>query len=91
MNVGLREGRDLAVKLAAAIENGAGDLEAYGRAYHDEWRRLLALDGRVEATAEASDWVTRRAARIPAVVPASGADLESLLGQIGLRLTASAP
>lgn len=89
MNVGLREGRDLAARIATALGRGAAgddDLEAYGRTYLDEWRRLLGLDGRVEVTARASEWVRKRAARIPAVVPASGADLQSLLGQLGLRL-----
>lgn len=89
MNAGLREGRDLAAKLAAALGRGSAggeDLEDYGRAHLDECRRLLTFNGNVEATAKAPEWVRKRAARIPGVVPASGADLERLLEQIGLRL-----
>jgi 2-polyprenyl-6-methoxyphenol hydroxylase-like FAD-dependent oxidoreductase len=90
MNVGLREGRDLAERLAAILGHGGQDsggaLEAYNDERTREWRRLLGVDGRVEAGANASPWVRKRAARIAPNVPASGPDLESLVGQLGLEL-----
>jgi hypothetical protein len=54
---------------------------------HDRWKRLLA--GEVRARPGADGWVQQRAARILACLPASGDDLDSLLGQIGLTTTSS--
>ncbi len=88
MNVGLREGRDLAVILAASL--GAGShatddaLEGYNRARLREWRQLHGLEDGYAAGAGASDWVRKRAARIPALIPASGDDREAMLRQLGL-------
>lgn len=90
MNVGLKEGRDLAGRLTANLGHGghaAGDgLETYNEERSREWRQLLGLDSRVEAGAEASPWVKKRAARIAPNVPASGPELGALLAQLGLEL-----
>lgn len=89
MNVGLSEGHELARQLASALghgEHATGEaLERYNDAFVHEWRRLFGLEHPFEATADASDWVRKRAARIPLNVPASGDDLEDLLRQIGLE------
>lgn len=86
MNLGLAEAHDLAERIAGVLRQGASrDLfEAYGRERRSGWQRLLG--GEVEAGPEASDWVRRRAGRILPCLPASGEDLDRLLGQLGLRL-----
>jgi 2-polyprenyl-6-methoxyphenol hydroxylase-like FAD-dependent oxidoreductase len=89
LNVGLREARELAARIARLLggDAPADALDLQGQAAHAEWRALLGLRGRPVAGAEASPWVRKRAARIPSCVPASGRDLELLLEQIGLSLT----
>jgi len=88
MNVGLREGHDLARRLIEILRRGAEPdlLASYTAERTAEWRRLLGLERPATAAAGAADWVRRHAERIPPTVPASGADLELLLGQIGLEL-----
>jgi 2-polyprenyl-6-methoxyphenol hydroxylase-like FAD-dependent oxidoreductase len=74
MNVGLREADDLAGRLVRVLRPGspAGLLEQYDTSRAAEWRSLFgdhAQDG------------SRRSLLLPCV-PASGHDLESLLGQL---------
>lgn len=89
MNVGLLEGHDLAQRLTSVLGHGGNDSSGALAAYNEErtrdWRRLLGVDGRIEAGATASPWVRKRAARIAPNIPASGPDLESLLEQLGLE------
>jgi 2-polyprenyl-6-methoxyphenol hydroxylase-like FAD-dependent oxidoreductase len=88
MNVGLREGHDLARRLIEILRRG-GDpdlLAAYEAERAAEWRRLLGLERPATAAPGAEDWVRRHAERIPGTVPASGDDLGRLLGQLGLEL-----
>jgi NADPH-dependent dioxygenase len=87
MNVGLREGRDLARRLARVLAGDAtaGLLESYGRERRAEWLGLLT--GEATAASHAAPWVRRQAARLPAVLPASGRDLAALLAELGLHLT----
>ncbi len=89
MNVGIREGHDLARRLAEILHGrGTADLlEAYNTERTREWRRVLGLEKALESGAGADGWVRRRSARIPATIPASGDDLETLLRQLGLELT----
>lgn len=86
MNVGLREGRDVADRMAALVRDGASlaTLEDYGAERVAEWHRLLGLDGTLRATDDADAWVAERAARILPCVPASGESLDRLLAQLGL-------
>ena len=88
MNVGMREGHDLARRLATVLRDG-GDadlLEVYNRERLEEWRRLFGLRNGVAARADATDWIRQRRQRIPPTLPASGKDLELLLDQIGLEI-----
>lgn len=88
MNVGLREGFDLARRLSAILRHGGSPdlLAAYAAERTAEWRRLLGLEHPATAAAGAAEWVRRHAERIPSTMPASGADLERLLGQLGLEV-----
>lgn len=88
MNVGIREGHDLARRMAEILhDRGEEDLlEVYNAERTREWRRVLGLEKALETGAGADDWVRARSARIPATIPASGTDLQALLGQLGLDL-----
>jgi 2-polyprenyl-6-methoxyphenol hydroxylase-like FAD-dependent oxidoreductase len=74
MNVGLREGADLADRLLRVLRSpGDADLLAeYGAARAAEWRTLVGPQ---------AGYGTRRALLRPCI-PASGADLETMLGQL---------
>lgn len=86
MNVGLREAADLAQRLGCVLREREPlyTLEAYEKSWRREWRRLFGACGHPSPTAAAGPWVRRHAARLPSCIPASGKDLEALLGQIGL-------
>lgn len=88
VNVGLREGHDLATRIANIQRGGAtlGSLDVFDRERQEEWRRLLGLGGDPTVPDRTTPWVASRAARIPACLPASGSDLDNLLGQLGLAL-----
>ncbi|HXV75127.1 MAG TPA: FAD-dependent monooxygenase [Candidatus Polarisedimenticolaceae bacterium] len=88
MNVGLREAHDLARRIADGIARGASAdaIGSYDADWRAEWRALLNLDGRLEATPALAKALGAQLAELPACVPASGADLDALLSQIGVRL-----
>jgi len=88
MNVGLLEAAELASALSEALSRpGATDgLDAYGRKFREAWEGLLAVHGGPEPSANCDPWVAGRAARILPCLPASGADLESLLKKLGLEM-----
>lgn len=78
MNVGLREARDLADRVARILA-GQGDrelLEVYNRERLMEWRWLLELERRAQGPS--------RADRVLACLPASGIELEDLRRAAGL-------
>lgn len=88
MNVGLREGRVLADTVADILQ-GKGDmsaLAAYEAGRQEEWRRLHGLAGDVVAGPDADPWVLRHAGELRRGLPASGADLDALAAQLGVRL-----
>jgi NADPH-dependent dioxygenase len=88
MNSGLVEARELAARISRIQHTGGPPslLQGFATETHDSWQELLA-DGEKACALPATDpWVRRNKARILACVPASGDDLESLLGQIGLRV-----
>lgn len=89
MNVGLKEGHDLAGRLADIVrgKTPVSALESYDAERLAEWRSLLSIDPRLKPLSSASDWVRERAARILPCVPASGEPLKRLLAQIGLELS----
>lgn len=85
MNCGLREAAELAERLADALGRGRpAGLEDWSAALAERWRRLLLPGSGFTGGAAASPWVRHHAARLPECVPATGQELERLLGQIGL-------
>ncbi len=86
MNVGLREGRDLAEHIARILREGWSPetLEEYGRARQEEWRFLLGVEGGLADGGGADAWVAGRAGRMLPCIPASGTDLDALAAQLGL-------
>jgi 2-polyprenyl-6-methoxyphenol hydroxylase-like FAD-dependent oxidoreductase len=86
MNLGLNEAEELADKLAAILRGRASleTLENYNLERRREWQRLLGAD--LTPTDQASPWVRQRAGKILTCIPASGADLVALAGQLGLTL-----
>ncbi len=90
MNVGLREGRDLASAIGMRVTAGAGAnaLEAYDRDRREEWRRLLGLEGRMETASEADRAIMEHGSQLIPCLPASGSELSALAARIGLRVAA---
>lgn len=88
MNMGLREGADLVVKLKRVLRgDGSADLlETYNTEYRTEWEQLLGLTGAPAANAATDSWVREHDSRLPACIPASGLELILLLRQLGLEL-----
>jgi len=86
MNSGLVEACELTARMVRILRSGgaASLLEEFATETHETWQRLLGAGREVRALPGADPWVRQTRARILACVPASGDDLESLLGQIGL-------
>ena len=86
MNLGLVEARELAARMSRTLRAGESPslLERFATETHEAWQRLLGGGQKVRALPTADPWVQQAGARILACVPASGDDLEALLGQIGL-------
>ena len=86
MNSGLIEARELALRISRIHhpEGASALLEEFATETHEAWQSLLGDGEKARALPEADPWVRQNRARILACVPASGDDLESLLGQIGL-------
>ena len=86
MNSGLVEARELSVRISR-IQHAGGPsslLQGFASETREAWQSLLGNGERARALPEADPWVRQNRARILACVPASGDDLEPLLGQIGL-------
>ena len=86
MNSGLVEARGLAARISR-IQHAGGLpslLQKFGTETHEAWQSLLGGGEKVRALPSSDPWVQQKRARILACVPASGDDLEPLLGQIGL-------
>ncbi len=86
MNLGFSEAWELA-ELAAGVVHGETSTDAlteYGSRHRESWLDLLGRR-RVEAGATAPDWARQAADRLVPLIPASGADLEALLAQVGLK------
>jgi len=85
MNVSLREVADLANRLAAGKRSDIERLlDSYDAERQVEWRKLLGMDRRLEVRPGAPDWARELAPRLPACLPATGRELNDLLGQVGL-------
>jgi 2-polyprenyl-6-methoxyphenol hydroxylase-like FAD-dependent oxidoreductase len=90
MNSGLVEARQIAARIARIQRQGAPPslLQEFATETNEAWQWLLGAStppGRaLRARSGADPWVQQNAARILACLPASGDDLEPLLGEIGL-------
>jgi 2-polyprenyl-6-methoxyphenol hydroxylase-like FAD-dependent oxidoreductase len=86
MNSGLVEARELAARISRIQHAGAPPslLQEFATQTRDTWQWLLGNGDKARALPSVDPWVRQNRARILACVQASGDDLESLLGQIGL-------
>ena len=86
MNSGLIEAHELAARISRIKNLGASPslLQGFGTETREAWEWLLGAGEKVRALPASDPWVQQRRERILACVPASGEDLEPLLGQIGL-------
>jgi 2-polyprenyl-6-methoxyphenol hydroxylase-like FAD-dependent oxidoreductase len=90
MNSGLVEARELATRLMRILRAGGETtlLQQFAAETHEAWKNLLGAGREVRALPGADPWVRDARARIAACIPASGDELEQLLGQIGLTARA---
>jgi 2-polyprenyl-6-methoxyphenol hydroxylase-like FAD-dependent oxidoreductase len=86
MNSGLVEARELASRMAKIQRSSAPAslLQEFAGQMHAAWESTLDSARTVGARPNADPWVKEHAARIVACTPASGDDLATLVGQIGL-------
>jgi 2-polyprenyl-6-methoxyphenol hydroxylase-like FAD-dependent oxidoreductase len=86
MNIGFREAAALADSIKHILRDGAPmDLERrYGQERWREWKCQLGLGDGPLATGAAGDWVRQRALRILSSLPASGEEINELLGSLGI-------
>lgn len=87
MNVGFLEAQDLATVLSRVIlQNESPDqLLDYERTYQREWQRLLGSPNPALLPVGASRWLQENYIGLLTSIPASGDELNLLLGQIGLK------
>ena len=89
MNLGLFEGRDLAVRIAEAMKTGdVAPLEEYNTRWSAVWRELQGLTGGLEPALDCPDWMRDKGARLLPCLPAHGEELRALAAQVGLRFPA---
>jgi 2-polyprenyl-6-methoxyphenol hydroxylase-like FAD-dependent oxidoreductase len=89
MNSGLAEARELAVRISQILRDGAPSslLDEFATTTRDTWQRLLngeAVRTRPATGGVEDPWIRQTGGRLLACIPASGEDLEPLLGQLGL-------
>jgi 2-polyprenyl-6-methoxyphenol hydroxylase-like FAD-dependent oxidoreductase len=86
MNVGLTEAHHLVRRIAECTETSkpAEVLDQYGTESQREWQKLLGFNVSFDLLPYAPAWLPAHARRVVPALPASGFDLESLLGQLGL-------
>lgn len=73
MNIGIREGCELATVLADTMEGRGGPdlLAAYGQGRIEEWRALMGLDTSFKAGAETPDFIKAHLDKLHGCLPAS--------------------
>jgi NADPH-dependent dioxygenase len=86
VNVGLREARELTGIIADILREGSSPerLDEYNRQRLAEWRALLGIEGGLSAGGDAHPWTAPYLSRLLPCIPASGASLSALAGQLGL-------
>ena len=87
MNVGFREGAQLAKALAGALQGTAAGqaLESYDSSRREEWCGLLGIEEVLRARPETDPWLAANKDRLVGCIPASGADLTRIAGQLGFE------
>ena len=93
MNMGFREGADLAAKLTQILrEKGSLKLlETYDLEHRMEWEQLLGWKIGPKAGAMTGEWVRQHCEKLPACIPATGMELKLLLRQLGLEFEFASP
>ena len=88
MNVGLREGRQLAEIMAKSLQsNGAAKrLAAYASERAEEWRRLLGMKGHLIAARTEASEIAKHGSGLLSCLPASGPELEDMAAGLGLTI-----
>jgi len=88
MNVGLSEAHELVSHMADCVFDGRSPatLEQLATMREREWHKLLGFNVHFEAASTAAPWVREYARLIIPTLPASGADLQHLLEQLGLTV-----
>jgi 2-polyprenyl-6-methoxyphenol hydroxylase-like FAD-dependent oxidoreductase len=88
MNSGLREVHNVAALAGRFLRDEVPieSFDAWEEHHRTDWKHLLGLEGWVHVTDHASDWVRRHATALFDGIPASGDELETLAGQVGLEV-----
>jgi 2-polyprenyl-6-methoxyphenol hydroxylase-like FAD-dependent oxidoreductase len=92
MNLGMREGADLAALLKRILrDKGPLDLlDAYNLEHRREWEQLLGLKGGLKPGAATDAWVRGHCGKALSCIPASGRELSLLARQLGLEFDSAA-
>lgn len=85
MNQGLREAEDLAGKLKQVLRQGAplGILDEYDSAHRNQWAQLLGGKDGAGTSPPVKPWIREHWARMLPCIPASGANLDEAVKQLG--------
>jgi 2-polyprenyl-6-methoxyphenol hydroxylase-like FAD-dependent oxidoreductase len=88
MNIGLREGADLAGRIERVLREKApiDILDDYNSESQAEWQSLLGRKGPPKPEENTSPWIKAHCSNLQSYLPASGQDLSLLLQDIGLTL-----
>lgn len=88
MNLGLFEGRDLAIRIKEVLKSGGPStvLDEYNSHWTKVWTELQGLTGGLQATAECPGWLEGKEGRLLPCLPAFGDELRGLAAQVGLRM-----
>jgi len=86
MNIGLLEALELVDRIHACLRGKVSpeSLQDYDRTRRKEWHRLFSQQVNFELLPHAPGWLAPLARRVPALLPASGAELDELLGELGV-------
>ena len=88
MNIGLREGFDLAQRIGAILvgSEDLGVLDTYNAERRKEWKQMMGIEGEVVPLPVADPWIASIAHRMMTCFPESGSNLERLAGQLDLQI-----
>jgi 2-polyprenyl-6-methoxyphenol hydroxylase-like FAD-dependent oxidoreductase len=88
MNAGLQEAEGLVSCLRQILREHAAPtlLQAYERDHQAQWRRLLGLNGGLQARNETNSWVKTQCSRLLPCLPATGPELVTLARQLQLEV-----